>query len=160
MLAALVWLPGCRQESPTEGTKQEAPRRAYPLSSLKTSQVKIGRHRWTVWVMDDEDKRREGLMHVKASELPDGRGMLFVFSDAKPRSFWMKNTEVALDIAFFGSDRQLLNVQRGIPFDEESLPSKGAAQYVLEVREGTFEKLGIKEGANLELFEPLDAMRP
>lgn len=144
-------LVGCRQEARKLVDQAPTPKREYPLSSLETAEVRIGGHRWTVWVMDDEDKRREGLMHVKPEELPEGRGMLFVFPDAERRSFWMRNTEVALDIAFFGPDRRLLNVERGIPFDETGVPSAGPAQYVLEVREGTFDRLGIRKGARLEI---------
>lgn len=131
--------------------KLQTDSRTYPLSSLETAEVTVDGNKWTVWVMDDEGKRREGLMYAKPEDLTDGKGMLFVFPDAQVRSFWMQNTEVALDIAFFGPDKKLLNVERGIPFDETGLPSDGPAQYVLEVREGTFDKLGIKKGARLEV---------
>jgi len=150
-LAIIGLLTGCKQEPPQPTAKLQTDRRTYPLSSLKTAEVTVAGNKWTVWVMDEEDKRREGLMYAKPEDLPDGKGMLFVFPDAQVRSFWMQNTEVALDIAFFGPDKKLLNVQRGIPFDETGLPSAGPAKYVLEVKEGTFDKLGIKKGARLEL---------
>lgn len=157
LLLSCVWLAlvvGCKKDAP-KVAPQEKPssQRMYPLSSLKTAKVKIGKNEWTVWIMDDEKKREEGLMYVKPDELPEGKGMLFVFQDSRKLSFWMENTEVGLDIAFFNSDRKLLNVQRGVPFDETSLPSEGPAKYVLEVRDGTFEKLGIKRGAQLELLK-------
>ncbi len=142
---------GCKKEASPAPVETAASKRTYPLGSLKTTPIKIGKHEWTVWVMDDEDKRREGLMYAKPDDLPEGKGMLFVFPESKQRSFWMENTEVALDIAYFGADRRLLNVQRGVPFDESSLQSDGPAQYVLEVKEGTFDKLGIKKGAELTI---------
>lgn len=144
-------LGGCGREAKQPSAQSQTPKREYPLDSLETAEVRVDGHRLTVWVMDSEGKRREGLMHVKPEELPEGKGMLFVFPDAEERSFWMRNTEVALDIAFFGPDKRLLNVERGIPFDETGVRSSGPAQYVLEVREGTFDKLGLRKGARLEI---------
>jgi len=150
-LGLAVAMAGCKKAaSPAPVVKTES-KRTYPLTSLKTEPISIGKHQWTVWVMDDDKKREEGLMYAKPGDLPEGKGMLFVFPDAKKRSFWMENTEVALDIAYFGANKKLLNVQRGVPFDESSLLSEGEAQYVLEVKEGTFDSLGIKKGAVLEM---------
>lgn len=156
-ICTAILIGGCKKDAPPSPIEQTVSKRTYPLSSLKTVRIKIGKHEWTVWVMDDEDKRREGLMYAKPEDLPEGKGMLFVFPKAEKRSFWMENTEVALDIAYFGTDKKLLNVQRGVPFDESSLLSDGPAQYVLEVKEGTFDKLGIKKGVKLEIAGKLEA---
>lgn len=157
LLLSCVLVAGCQKSVPTAPVEKPESKRTYPLSSLQTKQISIGKHQWTVWIMDDEDKRREGIMYAKADDLPDGKGMLFVFPKAEKRSFWMQNTEVALDIAYFGADKKLLNVQRGVPFDESSLLSEGSAQYVLEVKEGTFDKLGVKKSAVLVIDGKLDA---
>jgi hypothetical protein len=79
-------------------------------------------------------------------ELSEDQGMLFIFDEATPRSFYMKNTEVPLDIIYITTDKRIdsyaLNAQ---PKDETLLKSKGAARYVLEVKAGMFDKWGLKE---------------
>ena len=40
-------------------------------------------------------KRAQGLMFRE--HLADDRGMLFIFGDAQPWTFWMKNTKIPLD---------------------------------------------------------------
>lgn len=157
LLLSCLFIAGCQKSVQTIPVETPESKRTYPLSSLKTTQVSIGKHQWTVWVMDDDEKRQEGLMYAKPEDLPEGKGMLFVFPKSERRSFWMQNTEVALDIAYFGADKKLLNVQRGVPFDESSLLSDGPAKYVLEVKEGSFDTLGIKKGALLEIDGKLDA---
>lgn len=86
-----------------------------------------------------------GMMY--RDELTEDQGMLFVFNEAIPRYFYMKNTDAALDIIFITANKLVdsysLNAQ---PKDETLLESKGAAQYVLEVKSGMVEKWGLKEG--------------
>ena len=43
-------------------------------------------------------QRTRGLMY--RSELKRGTGMWFVFEQDKPRSFWMRNTQIPLDIVY------------------------------------------------------------
>ena len=70
---------------------------------------KINGHEFEVWLATTTEERQLGLMNVSADELadtPDGakRGMLFVFANEAPRSFWMLDTPTALDIAFMAAD--------------------------------------------------------
>ncbi len=127
----------------------EAQGRRFPLESLATVDVRVGGARFTAWLADTPEKQQEGLMWVSEEQLGD-RAMLFVFPNAEERSFWMKNTPTPLDIAFFSEGRRLLNVGKGVPHSLESVPSDGPAQFVLEVRQGTFQRLGLKKGARLE----------
>ena len=53
-------------------------------------------------------ERSRGLMW--RSEMDADAGMLFVFPDTKPRSFWMKNTPLALDIVYLDSIHRALRV--------------------------------------------------
>src|SRR5262249_393206 len=48
------------------------------------------------------ETRTRGLMYRK--DLPDGRGMLFVFDQEEEHEFWMKNTLIPLDMIFIGTD--------------------------------------------------------
>ena len=122
-----------------------------PLSSLKilsadgskTIELKIE-------TMDSESGRQLGLMYRK--ELPDNQGMLFVFPTEEPRSFWMKNTFLELDMLFFDSKKKLVSiVKRATPLTETRRDSNLPAQYVLEVLGGSAEKWGVEPGFRFEV---------
>lgn len=93
----------------------------------------------------DEYSREKGLMYRR--NMDEMQGMLFLFEDAAPRSFWMKNTYISLDIIYIGADKKIVSIQKSaIPLSEESLPSYKDAMYVLEVNAGFTDKYNIKEG--------------
>jgi len=52
----------------------------------------------TVKVAYSRERQEIGLMNV--TSLKDNEGMVFVYDEPKPLSFWMKNTLVPLSIAF------------------------------------------------------------
>ena len=80
--------------------------------------------------------------------LPENSGMLFVFSDEKPRTFWMKNTKIPLDLLFISGDKKIVEIKEYFePCPGEKCPiynSKLSAKYVLEVNAGLAEKYNIK----------------
>jgi uncharacterized membrane protein (UPF0127 family) len=94
-----------------------------------------------------EPERNHGLMFRPRMSAEDG--MLFAYPDEYERGFWMKNTLIPLDIAFFTADGTLLNVNETPTADNPragpwpTSPSKGAARYVLEMHLGWFKKKGI-----------------
>jgi len=57
------------------------------------SQIKLD-----IEIADNEEERMRGLMDRQ--NLPDNAGMLFIFPNDEPRSFWMKNTFISLDIIY------------------------------------------------------------
>ncbi|HKX56841.1 MAG TPA: DUF192 domain-containing protein, partial [Xanthomonadales bacterium] len=82
-------------------------------------------------------------------------GMLFIFPTENWRSFWMKNTRIALDIFYFDDELKLVSVaENASPCRTErcpGYPSKGQARYVLELNAGKAQQLGVKPGDVLEL---------
>src|SRR5580765_5615184 len=66
--------------------------------SLPTVKMSIGRADFTVEVADNEPEQMKGMMFRDYN--PADHGMIFIFPDEQPRSFWMKNTRIALDIIF------------------------------------------------------------
>ena len=94
-----------------------------------------------------DSEREKGLMY--RAELPADHGMLFVFYDDAPRSFWMKNTLIPLDMIFINSRLEVVEVKANVPPCREdpcpSYPSE-PAMYVLEINGGLAEKNGIKQG--------------
>jgi len=97
-----------------------------------------------VEIADDPIERAEGLMGRE--DIMPGQGMLFVFDDEYPRSFWMKNTPLSLDILFFDAEGRWVSSQLSTtPFSTKSLPSGLPAQYALEILAGESERLGLGE---------------
>ena len=97
-------------------------------------------------------EQRRGLMFVRS--MPADHGMLFVFPREAPRSFWMKNTRIPLDILYFDAELQLVSVARARPCVAApcpAYPSKGPARYVLELNAGQAEKLNLAPGDLLQL---------
>lgn len=93
------------------------------------------------------------------TELDDDAGMLFVFGDTAPRTFWMKNTPLPLDILFLDERGTVLNVAAATtPYSEAPIRSAGPARYVLEVNAGFAGKYGIGTGTRVEL--PKEAVEP
>jgi len=89
-----------------------------------------------------------GLMY--RSSMKKNQGMLFVFSDETPRSFYMKNTQFPLDIIFINGNHKIVSFQENAkPFNEISLPSRYPAKYVLELNSGMVNQWAIKVGDSI-----------
>ncbi|MDE3002428.1 MAG: DUF192 domain-containing protein [Gemmatimonadota bacterium] len=95
------------------------------------------------------DERAQGLMY--RDEVPDGTGMLFVFQDNQPRSFWMANTYVALDIAYMDPSYRIVDIIAMEPLVTDSYPSDAPAMFALEVRQGWFQEQGIAVGTQANI---------
>ena len=102
---------------------------------------------FTVEIADDNAERSRGLMFRQ--NLPEMRGMLFVFENTRRVAFWMKNTPLPLDLIFVGEDGRVLTVGRGEPFSEAPIAPTGPVRFVLEVHQGTSGALGISAGDRL-----------
>ena len=120
-----------------------------------TGVLKIGKQTLKVEKAETPEEHARGLMFRKT--LSEGTGMIFIFSDEAPRSFWMKNTFVPLAIGFFDSQKQLIDIQEmaaatsEMQTDFPSYPSNGPAKYALEVPKGWFSKHKIGIGQKFEL---------
>lgn len=104
----------------------------------------------SVEIADTEEKAERGLMYRK--HLNENEGMLFVFKDERPRSFWMKNTFVDLDIGFFSKEQILVEIHQmtasksELTIHPDSCDTKKPAQFALEMSRGWFAKHNIKVG--------------
>ena len=109
--------------------------------------------RFTVEIADDPGEQQLGLMFREA--MPDGHGMLFIFQNEDPRSFWMKNTRITLDILYFDSAQVLVSMHQNVPPCRTpqcpGYPSNKPARYVLELNGGIASKLGVSLGDHLEI---------
>lgn len=131
-----------------------------PEQDLPTQTIWIEDRSFVVEVASDDFSRGLGLMG--RTHLPEGTGMLFVWDDNAPRWFWMKNTLIPLDIIYFRNEPELGYAvldswATAVPCKADPCPpypSKGAAQYVVELPARSVERYGWKEGARLYIKAP------
>lgn len=97
-----------------------------------------------------------GLMGRRS--LAENAGMLFVFTDDAVRTFWMKDTLIALDVIFTDAIGRVVSVKTMTPCvasrPEAACPtyeSGAPARYALEVRAGFAAARGIRPGQTLTL---------
>jgi len=96
-------------------------------------------------IAETEAERQQGLMNRPWME--ETQGMLFIFDENKPLSFWMRNTIIPLDIMFVNADLKIVSIAENTqPYSEKNIPSKGNAQYVVEVVAGFSKKYDVKAG--------------
>jgi len=94
---------------------------------------------------ESDYERETGLMY--RTSMKDNQGMLFLFPAEFPRSFYMKNTLIPLDIIYLDKDKKIVSFQKNAkPMDETGLPSEIPAMYVLEVNAGLAEKWSLEIG--------------
>jgi uncharacterized membrane protein (UPF0127 family) len=145
LLAVLPWVHSCKETSEEKVLTQEVTFTKEGTLYLKEKATDSILKTLTIEIADDEYQTQTGLMYRKSME--DDQGMLFIFETEEPRSFYMKNTEFALDILFINSDREIVSIQKNAkPLDPTSLPSEGPAQYVLEINAGLSDAWGIAPG--------------
>ena len=127
-----VLLVGCQASM---GNLENMPQETLPLRPIILSGPDGESLPLTVETASTQEQHRRGLMFRTSAE----PGMLFVFAEAEPLSFWMKNTLVPLDILYFGADGSFISAAIMEPCREDpcpGYPSAGPARYALEVPVG------------------------
>ena len=107
-------------------------------------------------IADTPSARETGLMYRQ--HLDENAGMLFLFKTPQHLTFWMKNTEIPLDMIFADENGKVIGiVAEATPFSERQLSVPGDSQYVLEVNGGFAARHGIKAGDRLRFagFVPI-----
>jgi uncharacterized protein len=114
--------------------------------SPETTTVRIGAAQVDAEIAANEVERERGLSG--RDELPDGRGMLFVYSGSAVRSYWMKGMRFPLDIIWIDRGR-VTGVEADVPVPQGDLPlysSRTPADRVLEVPAGWAAHHGVEPG--------------
>jgi len=115
--------------------------------------VVLGGKTFSVEVAETSAEHELGLMF--RDSMPADHGMIFIFQDESPRSFWMKNTRIPLDIMYFDRDLRMVSISADTPPCKvvycPSYPSVAPAKYVLELNAGSAASLGVGVGDQLTL---------
>lgn len=160
----IVKNPACASDNANKLEKSNKDNREEKINKIDQKEKKlffekkivtIEKHKIKVEIADTDERHQLGLMF--RSKLDADAGMLFIFQNEAPRSFWMKNTFIPLDIGFFDRNKVLIDIQTMEPtasMMEENPPSyfsAGPAQFALEVRKEWFKNNKIKVGAKFSL---------
>ncbi len=141
MVAGLLLAAGCGEDEPMAGGK-----------------VRVGEKVYTVELATTTAQRTQGLMG--RTHLPEDHGMLFIYPEAKPLKFWMRNCEIPIDILFLDADGKIVNLHKmAVEPDRSgsvSYRSYEPAQYALELAGGTIDREGIEIGQRVELLDVPD----
>lgn len=121
----------------------------HPISGLELIDVTVAtdeqRYVFVTELAATPDAQSQGLMF--RTELGEFEAMLFPSRSPQPRSFWMKNTPIPLDIIFIGTDNRIINIAAmTTPYSLESVRSEGLAIAVFEIAGGRSAELGIEAG--------------
>ena len=111
------------------------------LSKVK---MQIKGETFTVEVARTPEEQQKGYMFRK--QLGNREAMIFVYTKDEQLSFWMKNTEIPLSIAFLDQNGTIIQIENMKPFDPTVIRSRISVRYALEVKQGILQTLGVKEG--------------
>jgi len=133
-LALLVCLVGCHPLS-----RQGGPRRGGVPVRLTAAGAP---HVLQLWAACSAEEHARGLMGRRS--LGGADGMLFVFDQALPRTFWMHDTPLPLDMLFFGPHGTLTcRIDGAEPMTDTPRTCPIPSQYVVELPGGTAARLAL-----------------
>lgn len=116
-------------------------------------ELQVGDETFTVEVARTDKDRSRGLMY--RSSIGENEGMLFVFERDQRLSFWMKNTEIPLSIAYISRDGTIREIYDLTPHSERTVESNYAVRYALELPRGAFDRAGAGPGDSIPLPDNL-----
>jgi uncharacterized membrane protein (UPF0127 family) len=114
----------------------------WSLPGFDTIEIAIDGQPMLVALAETPAQRGQGLMGV--TEMPAETGMLFVFPVERITSFWMKDTLIPLDIAFFDGAGVLVEVLTMEPCQADPCPTYGPEapfKWAVEAPAGAFSDL-------------------
>lgn len=150
LLVALVMLAACG--------RADAGKDAAVKTVEDRFAIKIGGRTVQMQIAVRAEEQQKGLMFRTAMGADEG--MLFVFGTAQRMSFWMRNTEIPLDIGYIDPTGELKEIYPMYPLDEKPVASRSRSiQFCLEMNQGWYGRSGVKPGAKLDLKAVADALK-
>jgi uncharacterized protein len=152
------WQP---QQAPiaTRPTTQPATQPAKPREKLA-----IGGEEFELEIAADDATRARGLMH--RDKIDEHGGMLFIYPETQDElGFWMKNCPIDIDILYLDAKGRIVATytMKAEPTKRDSetetqyedrlkrYPSRRPAQFAIELKAGTIERLKIEPGQMIEV---------
>ena len=124
--------------------------RLTPVNSQTYFPISIDGHELQLQLALSPSEKKKGLMHRES--LAEDHGMLFLFDYPDQVSFWMRNTRIPLDIAYFDASGRLKEVHPLYPFDETSVMSRCREILIaIETNQEWFAQKSIRAGALIDM---------
>jgi hypothetical protein len=115
-------------------------------AKLPTLKVSVGSEEMVAEICRKPVEIATGMMF--RTRMAENEAMIFVFSNAEPRNFYMRNCLVPLSAAYIEPDGKIAEIIDLQPGDERGVQSRtGNIQFVLEVPQGWFKRHGVTNGA-------------
>ena len=150
-ILACLCLAACEPEVPVAAASPEG----LPFSSIH--ELRLDGKVLLAQLAVTETERTQGFTGVSPKA---DNGMLFVYPLPARARFWMKDTPADLDIAFLDREGRVLQIRRMRAMDTEATVSDSdKVKFALEMRAGWFSESGIREGARLDLYSVVNALR-
>ena len=113
---------------------------------METINIKINNKEYSLIYCLTEEEKEKGLQNVESME--DNEGAFFDYREDPQEeiSFWMKDTEIPLDIIFVGEDDKVISCKEGIPNSEDMI-TENNVYYVIELNKGS----GVKPGDEVDV---------
>lgn len=129
-------------------------RAAPPQGNTGLPQVRlmVGGKALTAEVASTPQQQRIGLMYRRS--LPADHGMVFVWERPQAVCMWMKNTWIALSVAFIDADGRIVNIADMQPQTEDVHCAQTEVRYALEMPLHWFARNGIAAGARVSGLPP------
>lgn len=107
-------------------------------SNVRRNTIQIADKKFAIELADTDEERTRGLMGRLT--LGEKKGMLFVFDDSAPRSFWNQDTLIPLDVIFI--DQGFVVAVEQLPkfdaaFGAVTVSPEIPARYVLELNQNS-----------------------
>jgi uncharacterized membrane protein (UPF0127 family) len=112
--------------------------------ALPTTSLQLGIRQYVVEIASDEASREKGLMFRPF--MPDNYGMIFVFDQEHSVNFYMKNTQIPLDIVFLDHAGRVISIKTMLPLDLRLTPSDGPVSFAIELNAGQGAATGLRVG--------------
>lgn len=149
MICSTLTIWSCKEPPPKQTI--ETPSISFSKEGELTiyqSETKLVLAQLDIEIAETEYETSTGLMYRK--NLDDKQAMFFIFDYVGMHSFYMKNTEIALDIIFIDDEQRVASFKDNAqPLDESGISSRFPIQYVLEVNAGLREKWGLAVGDSI-----------
>lgn len=148
----IIALVGCKNESKTEiKTETIAFTKEGELQIFKSENDSLLVN-LNIEFAKSEYETQTGLMYRESME--EKQGMLFIFPESSVHSFYMKNTQIPLDIIFIDENLKIASFQENAqPFNKKGLSSQVQIKYVLEINAGLVKKWGLEVNDRIDYSE-------
>ncbi|KJD32162.1 hypothetical protein PK35_12065 [Tamlana nanhaiensis] len=149
LLSLVIVFTSCKEDKKVIKQTEISFTKEGELTIFKSDSTQV---KFDIEIAETKYETQTGLMY--RNSMKANRGMLFIFNDVQPRSFYMKNTKIGLDLIFIDDNNKIVSFQKNAkPYNEASLPSNVPAKYVFEINAGLVDEKHILVGDSIDFIK-------